>query len=179
MYILQILFCVTVAYNCCAPFRATIYHVSFSFYNFPPSSAEKYSTCNIASFTNKENNSLVYSYLAANGSQKNNMHKSKISMTIAVVKFNEKERGSVCTSKHQVLVGLKNFLKQHVVDANAPVIECMKFFDPRYCTSHRTYGVDQLTSLHHHFSEPLSGKMIDIFPFFKRPVYFCPLFSFV
>ena len=32
---------------------------------------------------------------------------SEISMTIAAVKFYEKERGSLYTSKHQVLGGLK------------------------------------------------------------------------
>ena len=64
---------------------------------------------------------------------------SKISVTIAVVKFNEKERDSVSFQLSNVWI-----------------------FDPRNWTSHRTYGVDQLTSLHHLFSEPLSEKNFDI-----------------
>ena len=35
---------------------------------------EEYSTCNFASFTDKDNNFLEYSYLAANDSQKNNLY---------------------------------------------------------------------------------------------------------
>ena len=36
VYIVKILSCVTVEHKCFAPFRATIYQTSFSFYNFSP-----------------------------------------------------------------------------------------------------------------------------------------------
>ena len=119
---------------------------------------EEYSTCNIASFTNKENNSLEYSYLAANDSQKKICTSQNLARPLQQWNFNEKERDSVSSSKHQVLVGVKNLLKQRSVDANAPVIECMKIFHHRNWTSRRTYGIDQLVLLDHPFSEPLSEK---------------------
>jgi len=111
---------------------------------------EELLTSHLASFEVKEDETIQCSFIKGDDSHKSNSDKELTGMT-----YSDAHRNYASAKKIKALESLKELLKERFSDLINPIIEKMKWFDPKHWTDSRNYGIDQLTELYDHFKEPL------------------------
>ncbi len=111
---------------------------------------EELLTSNLAAFRVTDDLTIQRSFVAADDRRRDNSNQQQIDVDINGMINDEGERSQASVEKCQALKNVKSLLQTRFADFDEPVIENMKWYNPKNRKINRNYGIDQLTAMTEH-----------------------------
>ena len=111
---------------------------------------EELLTSHLATFRVTDDLTIQRSFVGPDDRRRDNSDKQQIDIDIIGMNNDKGERSQASVENCQALKNVKSLLQTRFADLEEPVIENMKWYNPKSRKINRNYGIDQLTAMTEH-----------------------------